>query len=141
MEDCVFCKIISGEITGSIVYQDEQCTAFMDIQPVNAGHVLIVPNQHTALICDLDDELVKHMFVIAKRINKAIRNSSVKCEGINYFLADGEAAFQEVFHTHLHCFPRYEGDGFGLAFSQEYNNKPPRSQLEQVAEDLKANLE
>lgn len=141
MGDCIFCKIVNGELESSILYQDVKCTAFLDVQPVNPGHVLIVPNKHVELICDLDDEIVSHMFVIAKQINRAIRNSSVRCEGINYFLADGEAAFQEVFHVHLHCFPRYGDDGFGLKFSDEYYNKPSRERLNDIANDIKCHLE
>ncbi len=140
MEGCIFCKIIKGELESSIVYQDDKCTAFMDIQPVNVGHVLIIPNKHVELICDLEDDIVKQMFVIAKQINKAIRNSSIRCEGINYFLADGEAAFQEVFHTHLHCFPRFKNDGFELKFSDEYYNKPARKELDNMAIEIKRNI-
>jgi len=136
---CIFCKIVNGA-ESSVVYKDEICTAFMDVQPVNMGHVLIIPNKHVELICDLDDETVSHMFVIAKKINKAIRKSSLKCEGINYFLADGEAAFQEVFHTHLHCFPRYENDGFGLTFSEEYYEKPARKNLDKAANEIRKKL-
>lgn len=141
MGDCIFCKIVSGELSSSIVYQDDKCVAFMDIQPVNPGHVLIVPNKHTELICDLDDETVKHMFFIAKKINKAIRNSSIRCEGVNYFLADGEAAFQEVFHTHLHCFPRFKNDGFEFKFSSEYFNKPNREELNYLAVEIKSHID
>jgi histidine triad (HIT) family protein len=112
----------------------------MDIQPVNAGHVLIIPNKHIELIVDLDDETASRMFVVANRINRAIRNSSIKCEGINYFLADGEAANQEVFHTHLHVFPRYKGDGFRLVFGEEYKNKPPRELLNKIAEEIRNHL-
>lgn len=135
--NCIFCQIVNGELDSSIVYKDEMCTAFMDIQPVNIGHVLIVPNKHTELICDLDDNTVAHMFIVAKRINNAIRKSSIKCEGINYFLADGEAAFQEVSHTHLHCFPRFKDDGFGLKFSEEYFSKPRREVLNSAAQEIK----
>jgi histidine triad (HIT) family protein len=135
--DCVFCDIIKDNSSASIVYKDELCTAFMDIQPVNAGHVLIMPNKHIELIVDLDDETASQMFVIANRINRAIRNSSIKCEGINYFLADGEAANQEVFHVHLHVFPRYKGDGFGLVFGEDYKNIPPREVLETTAEKIR----
>jgi histidine triad (HIT) family protein len=141
MRDCIFCRIINGELESNIVYKDNICTVFMDIQPVNPGHVLIVPNKHVDLICDLEDEIVKHMFVIAKKVNKSLRNSSVRCEGVNYFLADGEAAFQEVFHTHLHCFPRFRNDGFDLRFSDEYFKKPSREDLHDIAVEIKHNMD
>src|SRR3970040_1717221 len=104
--DCVFCKIISGEFDCSKVYEDEFLLAFMDIQPVNMGHILIIPKKHVELASDIDDETSGRMFVLANKINSSLRKSGVKLEGINYFLADGEAAGQEVFHTHLPVFPR-----------------------------------
>ena len=134
MSDCVFCDILSGVLPASIVYQDEQCTAFMDIQPVNPGHVLVVPNRHAAFLADLDENTGAQMFRVAQRLAGALRQCGVTCEGVNFFLADGAAAMQDVFHVHLHVFPRYEGDGFGLKFSPAYFHKPDRSTLDEVAE-------
>jgi len=138
--NCIFCNIIKDNTLASIVYKDELCTAFMDNQPVNAGHVLIIPNEHVELISELDERTASRMFVIANKINSAIRKSSLKCEGINYFLADGEAAGQEVFHTHLHVFPRYKGDGFGLVFGEDYKNRPSRELLDTTAERIRKYL-
>jgi histidine triad (HIT) family protein len=70
----------------------------------------------------------------------AIRNSNLRCEGVNYFLADGEAAMQEVAHTHLHVFPRFEGDGFGLVFSDEYETLPTRTELNKIGEMIRSRL-
>lgn len=138
MADCVFCKIIEGVYPNSNIYEDDDILAFMDIQPVNDGHILVVPVKHVALIADLDDEISAKMFVLASKINKALRKSDIKLEGINYFLADGEAAGQEVFHTHLHIFPRYKDDGFGLKFSDKYRKVlPERSELNIIAEKIK----
>ena len=105
MTDCVFCGILDESIPASIVYRDDQCTAFLDIQPVNPGHVLIIPNQHAAYLADIDAETAGHLFQAAQRIAAALRRCGVRCEGINMFLADGEAAMQDVFHVHLHVFP------------------------------------
>ena len=138
MEDCVFCELIKGNLPMSKVYVDEKVTAFMDIQPVNPGHVLIVPNAHATYLSELDEEIGAHLFKVAMRINKAIRKSGVRCEGVNLFLADGEAAFQEVFHVHLHVFPRFIGDGFGLEFSPDYSKKPSREELDGIAAKLNA---
>ena len=137
MTDCVFCGILSGELPSSIVYQDDHCTAIMDIQPVNPGHVLVIPNHHAACLADLDEETGSRMFRVAHRLAGALRKSGVKCEGVNMFLADGAAAMQEVFHVHLHVFPRYEGDGFGLRFSPTYFERPGRAELERVAEQIR----
>ena len=137
MSDCVFCDILSGKLPVSIVYRDERCTAFMDIQPVNSGHVLVIPNRHATFLADLDEETGGHMFRVAQRLARALRNSGVRCEGVNFFLADGAAAMQDVFHVHLHVFPRYRGDGFGLRFSPAYSVSPDRSELDAVAEQIR----
>ena len=133
----IFTKILNGSAPGSFVYRDERVSAFMDIQPVNPGHVLVVPNKEVPYLSDLDDETAAHLFRIARRIAVALRNSGLKCEGVNMFLADGEAAGQEVFHVHLHIFPRYEGDGFGLKFGSDYTLLPERSELDRVAEEIR----
>lgn len=133
VSDCIFCEILAGRSPSSIVYQDDVCTAFMDIQPVNPGHVLVIPNRHAAFLADLDENTGAHMFRVAQRLARALRHSGVGCEGVNLFLADGEAAMQEIFHVHLHVFPRYEGDGFGLTFSPDYFIRPDRSELDKVA--------
>ena len=140
MSDCIFCEILSGTLPASIVYQDETCTALMDIQPVNAGHVLVIPNSHATYLADLEEDTSAQLFLIARRIAAALRNSGIKCEGVDLFLADGEAAGQEVFHVHLHVFPRYKGDGFGFKFPPGYSNKPERSELDARAQQIKAEL-
>ncbi|MFL7867386.1 MAG: HIT family protein [Anaerolineales bacterium] len=141
METCIFCDILAGNSPASMVYQDELCSAFMDIQPVNPGHVLVIPNAHAAHLADLAEETGAHLFRIAQRTAAALRESGIKCEGVNLFLADGEAAMQDVFHVHLHVIPRYQGDGFGLRLPPEYFNKPERSELDGIAEDIRKALE
>jgi histidine triad (HIT) family protein len=130
--DCVICKLLSGELEVSMVQQDDLCSAFMDIQPVNPGHVLVVPNRHAACLADLTEEEGAQTFRVAQRLTAALRRSGVRCEGVNFFLADGEAAGQEVFHVHLHIFPRYAGDGFGLTFPPAYSQKPQREELNKI---------
>lgn len=137
MPECVFCKIVSGEFESSKVYEDESILAFMTIQPVNPGHVLIIPKKHVELISDLDEETAGRIFVIAGKLNTALRKSGIKTEAINYFLADGEAAGQEVFHTHLHIFPRYKEDGFGLKFAPGFKVLKSREILDAAAAAIK----
>ena len=84
-----------------------------DDQPVTPGHVLVVPRHHEALLDDLDEELGAKVYRLAHRLSRALRRSGLRCEGVNLFLADGEAAFQEIPHVHLHVFPRYAGGSFG----------------------------
>lgn len=135
--ECVFCKLLSGELEVSLVHRDDLCTAFMDIQPVNPGHVLVVPNRHATYLADLKEAEGAQMFRVAQRLAAALRASGVKCEGVNFFLADGEAAMQSVFHVHLHIFPRYRSDGFGLVFSPTYSQKPERKELDEIAATVK----
>ena len=137
---CIFCKIAMGMAEASLVYQDERCVAFMDIQPVNPGHLLIVPRRHAANLAELDEADGERLFRVSQRLAQALRRSGLRCEGVNLFLADGEAAGQEVFHVHLHVFPRYHRDGFGLRFSPSYGSRPPRAELERVAESIRDKL-
>lgn len=130
---CIFCEIVKGNAPASLVYQDEIASAFMDIQPVNPGHVLVVPNRHATNLSELPPESGGHLFRVAQRVAAAVRRSGVRCEGINFFLADGEAAGQEVFHVHLHVLPRYPGDGFGFVFGPHYLNRPDRATLDKTA--------
>jgi histidine triad (HIT) family protein len=139
-EDCVFCKILSGELPVSMVYQDELVSAFMDIQPINAGHLVVIPNTHAPDLASMDEAVGHRVFAVAQRISAAIYASELKSEGINLFLADGAAAGQEVFHLHLHVFPRYMDDGFGLKFNAAYFERPSREELDSNAEKLRALL-
>ncbi|MBK1896040.1 HIT family protein [Chryseobacterium paridis] len=141
MTDCIFCKIINRELPASIIHEDDHVIAFMDIQPVNPGHILVVPKIHKELIAELDTDLTSRMFNIAAKINLAIRKSPIQSEGINYFLADGEAAGQEVFHTHLHIFPRFRHDGFGLKFHESYTQLPKREELDEICGNIKLSME
>jgi len=140
MADCLFCDILAGDLPGTFVYRDDRVFALMDIQPVNPGHLMVVPNAHAAFLADLDPETGGHMFRIAQQMARALRDSGLPCEGVNMFLADGEAAMQEIFHVHLHVFPRTAGDGFGLTFGPNYMTKPPREQLEEAAAKIRAAL-
>ena len=133
MSACTFCDILVGRLPSSMIYRDELCCALVDIQPVNPGHVLVIPIRHAEYLADLDEETGTHMFRIAQRIAAAIRASTITCEGVNLFLADGEAAGQEVFHVHLHVIPRYKGDGFGLKLGPEYGHRPTRAELDDIA--------
>ena len=138
MTDCIFCRILAGELPASFVYRDDRCAAFMDIQPVNPGHLLVVPVRHGAYLADIDQETAGHLMRVGQRAAAALRASGVQCEGVNLFLADGEAAMQEIFHVHLHVFPRFRGDGFGLKFSPEYyTRRPPRTELDDLASRLR----
>ena len=140
MNTCVFCDILAGKLPSSVVFQDDVCYAFMDICPVNPGHVLVVPVDHAPSLAELDGGAGAHMFQVAQRIVGALRRSGLRCEGVNLFLADGEAAGQEVFHVHLHVIPRYTGDGFGFRFGPEYGRRPARAELDATAGKIQSAL-
>src|SRR5713226_3845839 len=113
-DNCIFCEILAGRAPASIIHNDQVCLALLTIGPVTTGHTLVIPKRHAAYLADLDEETGAHLFRVAMRLAQAIRQSGLRCEGINVFLADGEAAFQDVFHVHLHVFPRYRGDPFRI---------------------------
>jgi histidine triad (HIT) family protein len=138
--NCVFCRIIKRELEASIVYEDEQVIAIMDLQPVNPGHVLVIPKVHIPFIDHAHDEVGAYLFKIGIRINQALKASSIPCEGVNYLLADGEAAGQEVFHAHLHVFPRFKADGFGFRFSEKYYAPTERQELDRIASEIKKQI-
>ncbi|MTW22298.1 HIT family protein [Allochromatium palmeri] len=140
MNHCLFCQIQSGQRPASIVHRDACCMAFMDLQPINPGHVLVIPNRHAPGLAELDEEIGAHLFRTAQRIAAALRLSEIDAEGVNFFLADGGAAGQEVFHIHLHVFPRYQGDGFRLRFGPGYPTKPTRSALDETAALIRNHL-
>ncbi len=126
MPDCIFCRIIRGEIPASLVHRDERTVAFMDIGPVNPGHLLVAPTAHAASLADLVERDAERVFAVAQRLAGALRRSGLRCEGVNLFLADGEAAGQEVFHIHLHVVPRFRGDPVRFSWPR---TQPSRDEL------------
>lgn len=135
--NCIFCKIIEGISPVSIAYEDEKVLAFPPIQPVNDGHILVVPKKHAPYLDDLDEQTTLHIIRIARKIAVAIRKSKYRCEGINLFVADGEAAGQEVFHFHLHVYPRFKGDGFGFKYDRSRHFVHlSRAELDEIAKEI-----
>ncbi|RAY11283.1 HIT family protein [Actinomadura craniellae] len=111
---CVFCDIVRGEAEASVPYADDHVMVVMDIGAVTPGHLLVIPRVHAVGLEDLDEETGAHIWRVGHRMGRALRRSGLRCEGVNVFLADGEAALQEVFHFHLHVFPRFADDGFRI---------------------------
>jgi histidine triad (HIT) family protein len=140
VDSCVFCEIIAGRLPASFVYRDQTCAAFMDLQPVNPGHLLVIPNRHSASLAEMDLDTGGHIFKVAQELAAAVRKSGLLCEGINLFLADGELAGQEVFHVHLHVLPRFRGDGFGFRFGPGYPIVRERGKLDNDASLIRAML-
>ena len=134
-DDCVFCAIVAGEAPASVVYEDGEVLAFLDILPIAPGHLLVIPKAHAPYLADLDEATGARMMAAAMRLAAALRASGLRCDGINLFLADGEAAGQEVFHAHLHVFPRFAGDGFTIT---DEAVSPPRADLDAIAATIRA---
>lgn len=138
---CIFCKIAEAEIPAKVVYEDDTVLAFLDIKPVNAGHVLVIPKEHAESLAEISPEHLKCVTATGRKVAEALRQAlSSKCEGVNLFLADGKAAGQEVGHLHLHVIPRYPGDGFGLKFPTHYGNIP-QEETDSVHKKLRSLLE
>lgn len=114
MDRCLFCKIVDDHTGSEILWDDELVLAFLDINPVTDGHLLIIPKGHASGLDDMPASTAARMMTVAQRLTRALKESSLRCDGVNLFFADGEAAFQEIFHSHLHVFPRFAGDGFVL---------------------------
>ena len=106
----IFAEILDGNRPASFVYRDELVSAFMDIAPINPGHVLVVPNAPAKSLAELDPKTGGRMFEVAQRVGAAIRASDIPSDGINLLLADGVAAGQEIAHVHLHVIPRTVDD-------------------------------
>jgi len=131
---------MAGKAPASFVYQDKLCAAFMDLRPVNPGHVLVVPQAHAVLLPELDEGSISHLLWVAQQVDLALRSSGMQCEAVNLFLADGRAAGQEVMHVHLHVIPRFKGDGHHLRFSPSYFNPTLPSELERNAELIRKQM-
>ena len=136
-DDCVFCQIIKGEAEASFVHQDDAIVAFMDIQPITQGHMLVVPREHVVLMKDVSDQVAMRAFRVARMLG-VTSEATLGAGGVNLFVADGEVAFQDVPHFHIHVIPRYSQDGFGLTFPASYATPPSRAQLHAIAAALHA---
>ncbi len=137
MSDCVFCKIVAGQIASTKVHEDELTLAFMDIGEVNPGHMLVTVKPHVENIYGLDETLAAAVFRTAARVARAAQKAYAP-EGLTLYQANGVAAGQTVFHFHLHLVPRYSHDGMRLSWPAK---NPPREQLEANAAKLRAALD
>ena len=135
MQDCMFCKIIKGEIPSHKVYEDKDTVAILDIRPINAGHTLVVPKKHSTDLLDIDDEDLKKAIVVVKRVAKAIKEA-VNAQGINLGMNNGKAAGQLVFHPHLHVMPRFENDGYKHWAGKDISGEELKSLAEKIKKKL-----
>ena len=137
MNNCVFCKIIAGEIPGAKIYEDDLVLAFLDISPINFGHTLVIPKEHHQSSATIPEEVAGRMFRIGSRIGVALKRK-LDCDAFNLHLADGTAAGQVVMHAHLHVIPRGVEDGFRWNWRQlKYED----GQLPEIARQLKSYID
>jgi histidine triad (HIT) family protein len=129
MTHCVFCRIVAKEIPAAIVYEDEQTLAFMDAGQVNPGHVLVAAKGHAENLYELNDLQAGALLRTAARVARAIRDA-YQPQGLSVYQANGKAAWQTVFHYHMHLVPRHEGDGMTLSWPAK---NPPREKLVEYA--------
>lgn len=135
---CVFCGIVSGRVRASRVYEDARVLSFMDIHPASRGDLLVIPKVHATGLEDIDEALTSRLFRVVRLLARALRRSGLPCEGVNLFLADGEAAGQTVFHLHVHVFPRTAEDRFRLEVRWQERS---RAALDDDAAQVRAALE
>lgn len=122
VDDCIFCKIVRGEVPSARVFEDERSVAFMDINPANPGHVLVVPKDHAADLYAMPDELLAATVAVVKRVATAVRDA-VAPDGVNIIQANGPGAAQSVAHFHWHVLPRINGDDLKLNWSLKRGDK------------------
>ncbi|WP_276261049.1 HIT family protein [Haloglomus litoreum] len=131
--ECPFCEIVGGEAAASVVAETDETLAFVDLNPATEGHTLVIPKEHAAGLEGLDPAVGGRLFEEGMAIAAAAREA-LDPDGINFFLADGVAAGQEVFHVHLHVVPRYEGDDVQFVAEQ---SRADREELDAVADRLR----
>ncbi|HZO40087.1 MAG TPA: HIT family protein [Methylomirabilota bacterium] len=137
MSDCVFCKIRDGQIPSTKVYEDERTLCIMDINPLNAGHCLVLTKAHAATIFEAEQADLQAAITTAKRVASAQR-AALKPDGLNMLQANGPAAFQSVPHFHLHLIPRWTNDGKGFDWKLVPGD---RDRITKTAEQIRGALE
>lgn len=135
--DCIFCAIVRSDAPAIFLHQDELVVAIMDIRPVQPGHLLVVPRAHAKLIPELDGAILARLWTVATDLNQALRASPLPVEAVSVYVADGDAAGQEVAHVHIHLIPRRAHDGFGFRFPPGYGTQPGRAALEAIADQIR----
>ncbi|TMW74003.1 HIT family protein [Alteribacter natronophilus] len=139
-EDCIFCKIVNGDIPGAKVYEDEHVLAFFDISQVTKGHTLVIPKNHEENVYELKEETASRLFAAVPKVARALKQTFEPI-GLNILNNNGEKAGQSVFHYHLHLIPRYgKGDGFGSVWKEHGSEYSPE-QLSNMAAEVKKHIQ
>ncbi|MEH6994343.1 HIT family protein [Neobacillus drentensis] len=135
MSDCIFCKIVNGEIPAAKVFENEHVMAFLDISQVTKGHTLVIPKVHKENLFELTPDIAKNLFESVPAIANALKEE-YKPLGLNLVNNNGEQAGQTVFHFHMHLIPRYgQGDGFGAVWKSNTSDYTPQT-LKEMASNI-----
>lgn len=135
--NCIFCKIIAGEIPSATVYEDGDFKVIMDISPAAKGHLIILSKKHSANLFELDDDTASKALLVARKVAKAVKEE-LNCDGINLLQNNGEAAGQTVFHFHMHIIPRYNGDTVRMSWEHgKYADGEAATLAESIAAKMK----
>ncbi|MGH3643561.1 MAG: HIT family protein [Mycobacterium sp.] len=137
---CVFCAIVAGEAPAIRIYEDDGYLAILDIRPIVRGHVLVVPKAHTVDLTDTPPATLADLMLIGQRIARAARTSELHADGNNIVVNDGKAAFQSVFHVHLHVAPRKSGDKLSFAKGLVVRRDPDREATGRILREALAEL-
>lgn len=141
MEDCIFCKIINGEIPSYKIYEDEVIYAFLDITQVTPGHTLVVPKKHAKDIFEYDEELASQVFARIPKIARALEKAYPDMQGLNIINNNREVAYQSVFHSHIHLIPRFSPhDDFSMHFGNHQDQYNP-TLMEAIAKRIRESFE
>jgi histidine triad (HIT) family protein len=136
---CVFCAIVAGEAPAIRIYENDGYVAILDIRPFTRGHTLVIPKNHTVDLTDTPPETLAEMLAIGQRIAKAARSTEL-ADATNVGINDGSAAFQTVFHVHLHVLPRRNGDKLSVAKGMLLRRDPDRDATGKILRDALAQL-
>jgi histidine triad (HIT) family protein len=122
-EDCIFCKIVKGEIPCAKIFEDDKVLSFLDIAPANKGHALIVTKNHYETLLEISDDVLDDLMLKARKIARAM-SSALGCDGFNILMNNKKVAGQLVLHAHVHIIPRFSGDGINLNWRpKKYKDK------------------
>jgi histidine triad (HIT) family protein len=132
-DDCIFCKIVAGELPAEVVDEDEHTVSFMDINPWTRGHALVIPRNHSRNLLDIDEADLARVAAAAQRLARRMRER-LGCDGVNLLNSSEPAAWQTVFHFHAHVIPRYEDDPLRLPGSPR---QPAEGELAEIAKELR----
>jgi histidine triad (HIT) family protein len=135
--NCIFCAIAAERVPASVIYENADAVAFMDIRPITEGHVLVIPRKHCRNLLDFDDSCARGVMHAARVVARALR-VALNADGMNLFQSSERAAGQDVFHFHFHLVPRFQGDG--LMSRWHARSHPTHDELEAVAARIRAHI-